>query len=381
MRKLLFILIMTFLSSISFGQKVIQMERDGGIYKIPCKVNGAKMKMVFDTGASHVSLSESMAEYLLENDYLKREDFKGIGTSLIADGSKVKRQDLIIRDIEIDGLHLRNVEASVIEGQNAPLLLGQSAIQQLGSVTIDGNRLIINDNSSGLNTEELNKYGIQGEKYWQEGNYLAAIDCFEILRKHDDLSTYGYMMLAWSYRDSGIHIHLDKAIDVGIEGVRKIDKNPTDHKSEKNLYHVLAGAYFNKGDDNNALIYYQKCYSVGEKYNLYINDKSEISADLSNIGLVYLRLRQNEKAIRYFEKCILEYITFKKISEQRLMAGNIKDEILGQYLYRNALAYGSNNELQRNKLLIISAKCGNQSAIDYCNELHLNYKTNNRLFE
>ena len=35
----------------TFSQKVIYMDRDGGVYKISCTVNGARMKMIFDTGA------------------------------------------------------------------------------------------------------------------------------------------------------------------------------------------------------------------------------------------------------------------------------------------------------------------------------------------
>lgn len=60
-----------------FSQKIILMEEEGGVYRIPCSVNGAKMRMIFDTGASNVSLSMSIAEYLLDNDYIKKEDIIG----------------------------------------------------------------------------------------------------------------------------------------------------------------------------------------------------------------------------------------------------------------------------------------------------------------
>ena len=73
-----------------FSQKVIYMERSGGVYKISCTVNGARMKMIFDTGASNVSLSRSMAEYLLENDYINQKDLLGETNVRIADGSVVK---------------------------------------------------------------------------------------------------------------------------------------------------------------------------------------------------------------------------------------------------------------------------------------------------
>ena len=36
-----------------------------------------------------------------------------------------------------------NVKATIKQQQNAPLLLGQSAIEKLGKITIDGYKLII----------------------------------------------------------------------------------------------------------------------------------------------------------------------------------------------------------------------------------------------
>lgn len=75
-RLLLFLL---FFVSITLSAEVtIIMEKDGGVYKIPCLVNGAKMKFIFDTGAATVCLSESMAEYLLDNDYISKEDIVGL---------------------------------------------------------------------------------------------------------------------------------------------------------------------------------------------------------------------------------------------------------------------------------------------------------------
>ena len=35
------------------SQIKIQMQEDGGVYKIPCEVNGLRMKFIFDTGASN----------------------------------------------------------------------------------------------------------------------------------------------------------------------------------------------------------------------------------------------------------------------------------------------------------------------------------------
>jgi len=142
MKKILLSLLLVVYTTLS-AQVTITMEQEAGVYKVPCVVNGAKMKFIFDTGAATVCLSESMAEYLLDNDYISKDDFIGVGTSIVADGRTVNNLKVILKDIEIGGLHLKDVEASVVEGQRAPLLLGQTAIQKLGKYTINGNLLHI----------------------------------------------------------------------------------------------------------------------------------------------------------------------------------------------------------------------------------------------
>lgn len=148
MNKTLFALLALLLCwSCSHAQTIIQMEELGGVYRIPCKVNGAKMKFIFDTGADKVCLSLSIANYLYNNGYITDADIVGCGTSTVADGSIVDHIKIIIKDIEIGGIHLRNVEAVVMDGQNAPLLLGQSAIKKLGEYSISDGMLIIKNRS------------------------------------------------------------------------------------------------------------------------------------------------------------------------------------------------------------------------------------------
>lgn len=140
--------LLMFASNMTIAQVTITMEQDGGVYKVPCVVNGAKMKFIFDTGAATVCLSESMAEYLMDNDYISKDDIMGLGTSQVADGRIVDHVKINLRDIEIAGLHLQDVEAVVVEGQRAPLLLGQTAIQKLGRVSIEGNKLTIDNGTN-----------------------------------------------------------------------------------------------------------------------------------------------------------------------------------------------------------------------------------------
>lgn len=153
MKKILLILII-FISNYTFSQKVIQMNYENGIYTIPCKVNGIPMTFIFDTGASDVSISLTEAKFLLKQGLLDENDIKEKVKYKIANGDVEEGTKIIIKEINIDGILLNNVEASIVHHLDAPLLLGQSAISKLGSIKLDGDKLIINSEKN-VNLEFL----------------------------------------------------------------------------------------------------------------------------------------------------------------------------------------------------------------------------------
>ena len=164
------------------GQIIINMEQDGGLYKVPCSVNGVKMKFIFDTGASAVSLSKSMATYMEDNGFLKKSDYLGKSQSQIADGSVVSVDVVNLKDFEIGGLHLKDVVATVKDGQNVPLLMGQSAIEKLGRISIEGNRLIIHNYTLKLSASEQASLRENIRNAYRSGNFALGIDSIEKLR-------------------------------------------------------------------------------------------------------------------------------------------------------------------------------------------------------
>ena len=119
--------------------------RRGGTYEVPCAVNGLPLKFIFDTGASDITLSSVEADFMLKNDYLSEKDFRGSRKYLTASGSICDGAVVCLKEVKVGDVTLRNVEASVVKNQQAPLLLGQSALERLGSITIDNeaSRLII----------------------------------------------------------------------------------------------------------------------------------------------------------------------------------------------------------------------------------------------
>lgn len=122
------------------GRKVIPMKKMvGNTYLIACKVNGLPLNFIFDTGASSVTLSRKEAVFMLKNGYLSTNDIIGQTSYQTADGDISIGTTIKLKKIEISGLVLYNIEASIINNDNAPLLLGQSALSKLGKIQIDYN--------------------------------------------------------------------------------------------------------------------------------------------------------------------------------------------------------------------------------------------------
>ncbi len=117
----------------------------GGTFEIPCDINGLSLRMIFDTGASDVTISSVEANFMLKNGYLSEKDIKGKKYYQIADGQISEGTTITLREVRIGDAVLKNVDASVVNSQRAPLLLGQSAMERFGAITIDNqnNKLII----------------------------------------------------------------------------------------------------------------------------------------------------------------------------------------------------------------------------------------------
>ena len=101
-----------------------------------------------DTGASIVSLSQTEANFMLKNGYLSKKDMIGTGRFTDANGDVSEGTILNLREVDFGGLKLKNVRASVVRNQKAPLLLGQTVLGRLGKIEIDNKnqKLIITPN-------------------------------------------------------------------------------------------------------------------------------------------------------------------------------------------------------------------------------------------
>lgn len=119
--------------------------RSGRTFDITCEVNGLALNMVFDTGASDVTISKVEADFMMKNNYLSSNDIKGKRYYQIADGGITDGTVITLKEVKIGDAVLHNVDASVVKSQKAPLLLGESVLQKFGTFTVDNihSKLII----------------------------------------------------------------------------------------------------------------------------------------------------------------------------------------------------------------------------------------------
>ena len=121
----------------------IPFTKDMGVTKVKCTVNELPLHFVFDTGAADVTMSLVEATFMLKNDYLKPDDFIGSARYIDANGEISEGAVVNLRHVNLGGVELPNVRASVVKNQKAPLLLGQSVLGRLGSIEIDNNKSVL----------------------------------------------------------------------------------------------------------------------------------------------------------------------------------------------------------------------------------------------
>ncbi len=119
------------------GQTVVKMILESGVYKIPVRINGAEMDFIFDTGASLISISRLEASYLMKQGKISPDDVVGTAQFQDAQGNISEGTVLNIRDVQIGDRMVHDVQASIVDNTEAPLLLGQTFLRKFGKIAID----------------------------------------------------------------------------------------------------------------------------------------------------------------------------------------------------------------------------------------------------
>jgi aspartyl protease family protein len=115
----------------------IKMHKFGGVYHVPVSINGTEMFFIFDTGASTISISNTEAYFLFKHGKLSQEDIIGEQDFLDANGDVSTGTVINLKEVKLGNYLLTNVQASVVDNLEAPLLLGQSALSRFGKLEVD----------------------------------------------------------------------------------------------------------------------------------------------------------------------------------------------------------------------------------------------------
>ena len=314
------------------GRSVVTLQPAGedGKYTIETSVNGVGVRTYYTEENWFVSMSTTTYLFLYENGYIHDEDVKGITTLKLPDGSSSKGAAFVIKRLKIgDHVLVTDIPAFVVSKQTVPLIIGSSAFESLGEVTREGEKIVIGDleniESFAEVVDPVDSLRAAAQSHLEAEEYAEAVDCFASLKEKGALN----MLSEYQY-----------AVLLNLLG-----------RDKENI-------------------------TVSQDW-LAENEGKSITMDYwihNGLGASYARLGDNAKAIASLEKAVQAYYKLFNTSEKGIKAGNFKDDNLGSTLYRLGRLYASEGKVRMTEAnCALAAKCGYQSAIDFCNQYKIKY--------
>lgn len=303
--------ILTLVSTVLFSllgcisaQEIIPMKRESsGIYTLPCEINGLHLRFILDTGASAVSISLTEATFMLKNGYLNENDIKGTTNIQTADGNIAENYIINLKEVKIGSVTLNNIQAVVSSGLNAPLLLGQSILSQLGHWSVNDNSLVLND----YHTKET-----------EFTNVLELIDYCKSEYRHGSKAKALRLLQTYENGDN---------IDAQIAYIDLIRKSDEDNGYINKCINSILNYDFQDFEDRfNAL------WLIARLYNIYFDDKP------SSVQL-YEQMARDEKYDKSYRYKAYQslYLTYKHSNPTK--ANNYALEALNQGMYELTMWY------------------------------------------
>ena len=312
-----------------------------------------------------------LAELLYRSGKLSDSDIKGYGRSQTASGHIVDNMAIVLKDVEISGLHLKNVDAVVIEGQNVPLLLGLSAIQKLGKVTLQGNRLIID--SSILPNFQLAGIRSQIELHIEKDEYSSAIALLQKIERQDALEERDVFNFALSYCYSKDH---NKALMYCQQWMGTYKETTPSH--EPDVCYFMGLSYMGLKSHYDADNWFAKAIrliSTDAVERTSREDANTLSYYYNQKAVNYLEGKAYENSVEAFDIATQYRMRFLGVTVEDLCAGRIKDKRIGTWLNSISKMYAVflHNDASSERYAVLAALCGNQEAIEFCEHFHFDY--------
>jgi tetratricopeptide (TPR) repeat protein len=311
------------------AQSVIQLhEEPDGRYTMNASVNGVGVRTYYAPENWYASMSTTTYLFLYENGYIAPADVNGMTTTKMPDGSTVKAASFVIRNLKIGRVIVQNLPAFVITKQNVPLIVGNAAFDCFGTISQEGERLIIDDRfeEDFAQEEETAEAPAEDpaialertlEQHMDAKEYADAANCFAQLQEMGVLTMYSEYQYAM-------------------------------------VLNILR-----RGDD---------CIALARPW-LEENRGKSLTLDywmLDALGDSYARKGDKKTAIRYYEEAVDAYCKIFNTTEKNIRKTKFKDETLGYTLYDLAMQYASVDMGKTRYYCTLAAKCGNAAAIDFC---------------
>lgn len=161
----------------------VELTKKGGVYLIPAEINEVlKIKFIIDSGAADVSISPDVFFTLVKTDTIYERDWLPGQKYQLADGSVAESNRFLIRTLQIGNRVLKNVTCSISNSIEAPMLLGQSALEQLGNFTFDYDAGVVRfQNNAGTYEDAMEAY--------LKGDFAQAVNLWRSLAENGDLAS------------------------------------------------------------------------------------------------------------------------------------------------------------------------------------------------
>jgi len=171
---------------------------DSGTYKVPVLLNNHfTLDFIVDSGASAVLIPEDVISTLIRGGTISEDDFLEEQEFIQADGSKIKRQTINIKKLQVGDEILYNIKA-IIGNQESSLLLGQSFLKNFSSWSIDNKNslLVLGEHLDDSTNEQAKPKSVAWIK---EVGYGIILIVSDVPCKDNNLITKGYQFSAHSF--------------------------------------------------------------------------------------------------------------------------------------------------------------------------------------
>ena len=326
-------------AAVAGAQTVIPMHQESdGRYTMNASVNGVGVRTYYTPDKWYASMSTTTYLFLYENGYIADADVNGMTTVKMPNGSSTKAASFVIRNLKIGNVIVQNLPAFVITKQTVPLLVGNSAFDCFGTVSQEGNRLIVDDRFE----EDFAEASVPAAAP-AVANETEAEALVRILKAHLDAKQYEQAAACFEE----------------LQGMGVLTMY-----SEYQYAMVLN--ILRRNDD---------CIALTKPW-LEENRGKAMTLDYwmyDALGDCYARKGDNPNAIMYYEEAVAAYCRLFNTTEKEIKKSKFKDETLGYTLYDLAMQYATRDISKTYYYASLAAKSGNANAIEYCRNAKISY--------